>query len=235
MAWRDYLVNEMIPGMVKELDGLNKSIVSINANITHWQHWRDVYLGIQGVAKTNLEAELNVKKAPFVAGTHQAVWQGTHSYLTGRWVRPTVPNGFVYEAWTDGDSAGVEPIWPTNPGDYIMDNTVNWRTYIAQILIVYGVTYNVSDISSWIISDTPGWDSADSGTVHLYQYLGVGWDSDATIIKEINDWGICYVLLTDAVFGAYTFLTNLTTALTTIMTPWRDDIQNRNGFLGSYV
>lgn len=59
-------------------------------------------------------------------------WATATVYATGAFRRPTVVNGFIYEATTGGTShATNEPSWPTVPGNTVVDNTVTWtcRTY----------------------------------------------------------------------------------------------------------
>lgn len=42
-------------------------------------------------------------------------------------VRPTGGNGFIYEAQSSGNTAGVSPTWPTTTGQTVVDGDVTWR------------------------------------------------------------------------------------------------------------
>lgn len=53
-------------------------------------------------------------------------WAATTVYSTGDFRRPTVQNGYRYEATTGGTSGGSQPTWPTTPGGTVVDGTVTW-------------------------------------------------------------------------------------------------------------
>jgi len=55
-----------------------------------------------------------------------AVWVGLTAYGLGVFVRPTVENGFRYEATTAGTTAAGEPAWPLVLGNTVVDGTVTW-------------------------------------------------------------------------------------------------------------
>jgi len=220
----------------QELNGLNNSVASINASITHWQHWRDIYQGIQGDCKTNLEARIIAKG--FVAGSHQPAWQSGHSYSYGAFIRPTTPNGYVYTAQTpvnpfpppdylDGTSGGTEPLWPTVIGATVVDNDITWYCYqLATIVFTPGAGYGITNLTAWTVYDNPG-------SYVIYVYLGTGWDSDSIIIKAITDWNTMNPLINDSIYGALAMITNLGTALT-LVTNWKNSISARNPILEDY-
>ena len=230
MSWKNWLKNEMIPNAAQDLADLNSSVTAITDSKTHLEHWQAIYQGIEGAAKTNLEAELNVKKSEFSAGTHQLVWQANHSYTLGSVVRPTSSNNCVYIMIVPdpgpGSSGVTEPTWSLTPGDTVIDNEITWQCSLATIDIVYGSNYNVINISDWTIKDNPG-------SYAVYQYLGAGWDSDVIITKAISDWNVCYGLLTDETMGVNNMITRMGSAVTMI-TNQKNLIQSRNGSLGDY-
>lgn len=53
-------------------------------------------------------------------------WAATTAYVLGDFRVPTVNNGFKYEVTVAGTSGGAEPIWPTTPGNTVVDGTVTW-------------------------------------------------------------------------------------------------------------
>lgn len=85
------------------------------------------------------------------------VWQATTAYNKISTVKPTAGNGRIYDplsTTTGGTTGGVEPTWPTTPGDTVVDGTVTWvaRAY-GSIRNEIRVTGNASGkISSSIVS-----------------------------------------------------------------------------------
>lgn len=230
MSWKDYLRDEMTPQKERELSNLNSSVNSIINTKTHWEHWQAIYQGIQGECRINLEDRLEIKKIEFTAGTHQSVWQASQSYILGSVVRPTIPNGYVYEMTLPNPGPGVsgteEPTWPVTPEETIVDNEITWTCKIPSIDIEYGGNYNVINIFDWSIQDNPG-------NVIIYQYEGIGWDSDVIIVKAVGDWAIMYPLLTNITWGTNGMISRLLSALS-IITTWRDAIDLRNPILEDY-
>lgn len=51
-----------------------------------------------------------------------SAWQGTHAYLVGATVVPTVANGHFYTATAPGTSGSTEPTWPTD-GSTVSDGS----------------------------------------------------------------------------------------------------------------
>jgi hypothetical protein len=54
-------------------------------------------------------------------------WTASQSYLVGDVVKPTTPNGFIYECVQAGTSNTTEPTWSTTEGNIVNDGTVQWK------------------------------------------------------------------------------------------------------------
>ena len=52
-------------------------------------------------------------------------WQNG-SYAVGQYVRPTIPNGYVYLCATAGASGAAEPVWPVTAEATVTDGAVTW-------------------------------------------------------------------------------------------------------------
>lgn len=50
-----------------------------------------------------------------------------HWFQNGKWVTPTVYNGYLYEATVTGTSGTSEPTWPTTIGNTVADGGVTWK------------------------------------------------------------------------------------------------------------
>jgi len=232
-----------------ELNGLVDSVASVNASITHWQHWRDIYQGIQGEDKTNLEAQLAVKAAYWELGYFYPAWLPNHSYAHLTYARPTTVNSRKYWAETplipyvppqynpdppyeelyqrvNGTSGGTEPTWPTGIGSTVVDNNITW--HCEDVVITYpnaGAGYGTTNLTAW--------DVRDSGTI-VYRYSPpVNWDADPIIIKAMTDWNTMYPLINNTTYGALAMITNLGTALV-LVTNWKNTIAARNPVLKDY-
>lgn len=53
-------------------------------------------------------------------------WIDGYEYALADFVRPTAPNGFVYECTNAGQSNSDEPEWPTTIAQTIDDGSVEW-------------------------------------------------------------------------------------------------------------
>jgi hypothetical protein len=53
-------------------------------------------------------------------------WTASTAYLVGDVVKPTTPNGFIYECTTAGTSGGTQPTWATTAGATVNDGTAQW-------------------------------------------------------------------------------------------------------------
>jgi hypothetical protein len=68
-------------------------------------------------------------------GAAPVTWARTTAWLlVGAYVRPTAPNGFIYQAasftgGTGGNTGTTEPAWPTVPGDTVVDGTITWQCF----------------------------------------------------------------------------------------------------------
>lgn len=61
-------------------------------------------------------------------------WVASTNYAIGNIVRPTVPNGYRYEATADtGSAGGSEPAWPTTVGATVVDSGITWtcRSFVV--------------------------------------------------------------------------------------------------------
>jgi hypothetical protein len=58
--------------------------------------------------------------------TTPSAWQAAQGYAVGNQVIPVSANEFYYECTVAGTSAGGEPVWPTTPGNTVVDNTATW-------------------------------------------------------------------------------------------------------------
>jgi hypothetical protein len=56
-----------------------------------------------------------------------STWQASTYYVVGRVVKPTVANGFYYEAQTSGTTGASQPTWPTTLGNTVVDGGVTWE------------------------------------------------------------------------------------------------------------
>jgi len=61
-------------------------------------------------------------------------WVAEATYSVGDVVNPTVPNGFKYESQSDGDADDEEPVWPTTPGDSVVDGDITWVCVLTRCI-----------------------------------------------------------------------------------------------------
>lgn len=59
----------------------------------------------------------------------QPVWQESHAYSLGQYVKPSVGNGFRYKCTTAGTSNADQPDWPTETGLTVTDGSVVWECH----------------------------------------------------------------------------------------------------------
>jgi hypothetical protein len=125
-----------------------------------------LYLEMANEAKTDLETRLITVKVPTVtvAWIALTIYAGPGA-TSGDCVRPTTPNGYVYEATIGGTSGAVEPVWPIIIGNTILDGSVTWTCTDPATMIAYGSDYGVKNITDWEIMDRP------TGGVAVYSYI----------------------------------------------------------------
>lgn len=93
--------------------------------------------------------------------------------------------------------------------DYLENTKI--PTSFPNGILVLGPTYNdLADIENATITD---WQIVDSTTlVVLYEYTGIGWDSDTTITKWVTDWNYGHDYLIhplDSFTGSYGIYPNI--------------------------
>lgn len=59
-------------------------------------------------------------------------WSAGASIIVGQVKRPTVATGYYYQASNAGTTGGVQPTWPTTPGNTVNDNGITW-TCLGQL------------------------------------------------------------------------------------------------------
>ncbi len=63
---------------------------------------------------------------------HLATWTAVTAFTSGTRVYPTVPSGFRFDAQNNGTTGAVEPVWPTSPGQTVVDGTVTWKANVEE-------------------------------------------------------------------------------------------------------
>lgn len=221
MAIDQAVLERMIDGSAKDLETLVNQVASLGPRITLWTEDDTLYKAIQDKIKTDFEAYIPTKIS--VAFSSCTIWTLSTSYSSGNFVKPSSYNGYIYECTAPGLSSISEPTWPLTPGDTVVDNGVTWTC--REMSFQTGAGYGTTNLTSWWLG---------SSTEHFYEYLGVGWDSDATITEYISNWNIIYPLITSFPFGTTAMLNALNTGLGIIQTR-KTQIENRNPILPEYV
>ena len=105
-------------------------------NLATHDFWNDVVANeASGSGYTANGALLASKTIVETAANSWSVqWAATTAYTTGRIVRPTTGNGFLYRSTGAGTSAASEPTWPTVIGATVVDSGVTW-TCIGRSII----------------------------------------------------------------------------------------------------
>jgi hypothetical protein len=95
----------------------------------------DDVLTIPGSGKVGIVSPLSVglKGTPWTPDGGGTTL-GTTVLGLGTFVRPTVPNGFVYEVTTGGTTGASEPVWPVIAGNTIVSGTVTFTTRVDGII-----------------------------------------------------------------------------------------------------
>ncbi len=68
-----------------------------------------------------------------------STWAETASYDVFNYVTPTTPNGFKYKAIQSGAASGIEPVWPTDEGQAIVDGGVIWEAVAENKAIPFAI------------------------------------------------------------------------------------------------
>jgi hypothetical protein len=71
---------------------------------------------------------------PLSVGLKGSVWTVTTALALGVFIRPVVPNGFIYEVTTAGTTGGSEPTWPLISGNTVVNGSVTFTTRVDGIL-----------------------------------------------------------------------------------------------------
>ncbi len=75
----------------------------------------------------------------FYEGVDADAWAGAVVTAAGDAIRPAARNGYCYECTTPGTTGGVEPVWPTTPGQTVNDNGVVWTCRNNYVLASAGM------------------------------------------------------------------------------------------------
>ena len=102
---------------------------------------------------------------------------------------------------------------------------------VGGVTVEYGSEYNETNITDWQVVDSTG--------NPIYEYEGVGWDSDVYIVQLVTDWAFIYDYLTrsltsGATYGIYPQISTLQNAKTLLETN-RDKIYNSIDVLERYT
>jgi len=112
-------------------------------------------------------------------------------------VKPTVQNGFWYEATVAGTShATTEPTWPTTAGDTVVDNAVTWTAIYAGRLtgIVTGTAGKIAFEATGLDTCPPDWFS--KGRV-----LWLTGDNETMRMKVYSDDGAGVFVMEDETYN----------------------------------
>lgn len=77
-------------------------------------------------------------------------WAASAAKTAGNWVKPTSQNGFFYVALNNGTTGGSQPTWPTNEGEIVLDNGIQWhcrRGYVTGDKFVLMAEYRIVAMS----------------------------------------------------------------------------------------
>jgi len=157
-----------------ELSSSDQQLLDANNQYNEMVTLDALYSAMQSQAQVDLENRLLTVKVPTVI----QAWSASATYaspvppvpgpeVSGDCVRPTVPNGFVYEATVGGVSDIVEPVWPTTVGLTVVDGGVTWTCTDPVLMIQYGTGYGIDNISEWQVMDRP------IGGTAVYAYVVV--------------------------------------------------------------
>ena len=92
-------------------------------------------------------------------------WTAATEYAANAFVKPTTPNGYVYEVTAGGGGnshADTEPVWPTTIDDTIGDGDLTWTCRAGSPGQVAGDTVTIGDGTTASQNITLGADPANS-------------------------------------------------------------------------
>lgn len=111
------------------------------------------------------------------ANSWTAQWAGTTAYKIGQIVRPTAGNGFVYRVAVAGTTAGVQPVWPTVPGQCITDGTVQWQCVGRAVVVLAAANlapawaaFSAGPFRHVVLSDRAEALAADQPLIGVYSF-----------------------------------------------------------------
>lgn len=112
-----------------------------------------------------------------------ALFAATAPKIVGDVVRPSTPNGFVYEATVEGTTGASEPTWPTIAGGTVVSGTVTFRAVSLTGGIwrhLWGTENAPTPLSAWT-------KARDSGLNIRNLYTGAKGDQ-LTITAEVDEY-----------------------------------------------
>lgn len=102
-------------------------------------------------------------------------WQPDRAYVSANFVRPTIANGFEYEATTGGRSGRREPTWPIVAAQTVNDGSVVWT---ARTPGVAGQD-TITGVPSWSAEAGLTVDSSSNTTSTVTAILSGGTDGES--------------------------------------------------------
>lgn len=84
-------------------------------------------ISVLGTASGRLRDYLVYRPAPAPYDGGADAWDTDDEYVAGDFVRPTSANGLRYRAEGSGGPGAIEPTWPTDVGDAVVDGDITWR------------------------------------------------------------------------------------------------------------
>lgn len=112
-------------------------------------------ISVLGTASGRLRDYLVYRPAPAAYEGGADAWDTDAEYVDGDHVRPSVANGLRYRAEGSGDPGAIEPAWPTDVDDTVVDGDITWRcvgpdTQVGFAVAEGGIRLALGD--SWIFA-----------------------------------------------------------------------------------
>jgi len=118
-------------------------------------------------------------------------WQPDTEYALGDVILPSYPNenSHGYLCLTSGKSGLVEPVWPTDSEDIVLDNTITWMEYGKSLWDEY--------LDELVV------DSPDYSTIwyHTWESTTLYAEGDFLIPTDDNDNGHAFICTTGGISG----------------------------------